>query len=381
MCRSTRIGTTGATVYSVEDCTGCGLAGWGWADDGYGMNGQSIHFDTTGPQRIRVQVREDGLGIDQIVLSSTRWTATAPGATKNDTIVLARTDVQTPGNASPTVTLDAPAAGGTFTAGASVALAATASDQDGTVSHVEFLVDGVVVADDLSAPWEASWTAAGGGTHAVSARAYDGAGGVGTSSPVSIAVQVPVVPGQDIVAWAADSTMVSGWTRTVDPTAAGGARLQSPDLGVAKLAAPLPSPAKYFELTVNALAGRAYRLWIRGQAQGNTYTNDSAFVQFDGSVDQSGTPVFRIGTTDATVYSVEDCTGCGVAGWGWADNGYAANGPLIYFATDGPQRIRVQVREDGLGIDQVVLSSSQWVTKAPGATKNDTVVLPKTDTQ
>jgi hypothetical protein len=81
------------------------------------------------------------------------------------------------------------------------------------------------------------------------------------------------------------------------------------------------------------------------------------------------------------VYSVEDCTGCGVAGWGWADNGYASDGPLIYFAADGPQRIRIQVREDGLGIDQVVLSSSQWVTKAPGATKNDTVVLPKTDPQ
>jgi hypothetical protein len=194
-------------------------------------------------------------------------------------------------------------------------------------------------------------------------------------------VQVPTVPGQDIVAWAAESTIVSGWTLTQDATAAGGARLQSPDLGVAKLAAPLAAPAKYFDLTVNALAGRGYRLWIRGKAQSNTYTNDSAFVQFDGSVTQSGTPVFRIGTTDATVYSVEDCTGCGVAGWGWADNGYATDGPLIYFATDGPQRIRVQVREDGLGIDQVVLSSAQWVTKAPGATKNDTVVLPKTDSQ
>jgi hypothetical protein len=54
---------------------------------------------------------------------------------------------------------------------------------------------------------------------------------------------------------------------------------------------------------------------------------------------------------------------------------------LIRFATDGPQRMRIQVREDGLGIDQVVLSSTQWVTNSPGVTKNDTVVLPKTDEQ
>jgi len=35
----------------------------------------------------------------------------------------------------------------------------------------------------------------------------------------------------------------------------------------------------------------------------------------------------------------------------------------------------VQVREDGYQFDQIVLSSKQYLTSAPGALKNDTTVL------
>jgi hypothetical protein len=213
------------------------------------------------------------------------------------------------------------------------------------------------------------------------ARAYDDAGNVGTSPPVSITVQTPPTPGEDVVLWAAEAPVLSGWPVTPEAGAAGGARLQSQDLGVPKLAAALASPSQYFDLTFYAIQGRGYRLWIRGKAQGDAYVNDSAFVQFDRSVDQSGATVYRIGSTDATVYSVEDCTGCGLAGWGWSDNGYGMNGALIYFDSTGPQRVRVQIREDGLGIDQIVLSSRRWLTQAPGSTKNDTIVLAKTDSQ
>ena len=52
-------------------------------------------------------------------------------------------------------------------------------------------------------------------------------------------------------------------------------------------------------------------------------------------------------------------------------------GPLVYFATSGPQRMRIQMREDGMAIDQVALSAVRFLTARPGATKNDTVVLPR----
>jgi hypothetical protein len=279
-----RIGTSSAITYVLEDCSGCGEAGWGWQDNGYGAGvlGPLVYFDVTGLQRVRVQVREDGLGIDQIVLSSTKWVTTRPGAATNDAVILAKTDSQI---------------------------------------------------------------------------VYD-----------------------DVVLWASAAAVTAGWTVTADATAAGGARLQNPDAAAAKITSPVPAPAQYFELTFNAIAGRGYRLWIRGKAQSNSYANDSVFVQFDHSLDQNRAVAYRIGTTSALTYVLEDCSGCGVAGWGWQDTGYGLGtlGPLVYFDTTGLQRIRIQVREDGLGIDQIVLSSAKWVSVPPGDTKNDQTILPRT---
>ena len=43
----------------------------------------------------------------------------------------------------------------------------------------------------------------------------------------------------------------------------------------------------------------------------------------------------------------------------------------------GPQTIRVQVREDGLSIDQIVLSADRYLAVAPGAARNDTTIVPR----
>jgi len=163
-----------------------------------------------------------------------------------------------------------------------------------------------------------------------------------------------------------------------DTTAAGGVRLANPDAGVPKLASASATPASYFDLPFKPSAGQAYRLWIRGKAENDSWQNDSTFVQFSGSLDAGGAPVFRIGTTSATVVSIEESSGAGLSGWGWQENGYGVNvfGPAIYF--DGTQQtLRVQVREDGLSIDQIVLSPVTYATAAPGAPKNDTTILPE----
>ena len=75
--------------------------------------------------------------------------------------------------------------------------------------------------------------------------------------------------------------------------------------------------------------------------------------------------------------SLEDCNGCGLSKWGWNDNGWDSLGPVIYFKTTGSQTLRVQRREDGISIDQIVLSASKYFSSSPGATKNDTVILSK----
>ena len=53
-------------------------------------------------------------------------------------------------------------------------------------------------------------------------------------------------------------------------------------------------------------------------------------------------------------------------------------GPLVYFRKSGTQTIRIQTREDGFSIDQIVLSPSAYLHTAPGANKNDTRILGKT---
>jgi acid phosphatase len=165
-----------------------------------------------------------------------------------------------------------------------------------------------------------------------------------------------------------------------DPGAAGGLSQHHPDRGAAKVATPLPGPANYFEMTFNADAGKGYRLWIRGKAEKNHYGNDSVYFQFSQSVTATGSPIYRIGTTSATAFVVEDCSGCALSGWGWNDNGYGAGvlGDLIYFEKSGQQTVRVQGREDGIYIDQIVLSSERHLTGAPGALRSDSTILPRT---
>jgi hypothetical protein len=180
----------------------------------------------------------------------------------------------------------------------------------------------------------------------------------------------------EIVIHAASAPVVSGnWSKVADASAAGGYRLWNPDAGAAKLLTPLAAPASYFELTFNAAAGVPYHLWIRGKAEADSYTNDSVFLQFSGAVDASGAAVDRIGTTAAAAISIEDGSGAGLSGWGWQDDAYGVLAQPFYFAASGPQRIRVQQREDGISIDQIVLSGVKYISSAPGATKNDTTVL------
>jgi endonuclease/exonuclease/phosphatase family metal-dependent hydrolase len=99
-------------------------------------------------------------------------------------------------------------------------------------------------------------------------------------------------------------------------------------------------------------------------------------VQFSDSVTAAGKASYRIGSTTSTVYTIEDCSGCGVSGWGWNDNYYGSTaGDLIYFATTGTHTIRVQTREDGISLDQIVLSPDQYLSTMPGNAKNDATIL------
>ena len=112
------------------------------------------------------------------------------------------------------------------------------------------------------------------------------------------------------------------------------------------------------------------------RAINDSYANDSVFVQFSGTVTSAGSATARIGSTSALEVLLEEGREAGVSGWGWADASYGGLAAPIYFNADGTQTIRIQQREDGVQIDQVVISATDHFLDAPGLKKNDGTIVP-----
>src|SRR5688572_10569501 len=139
--------------------------------------------------------------------------------------------------------------------------------------------------------------------HSTFARAILFGAALFTAAAIPAAAQVAA--NGDVILHAQRATVISGaWGLVGDSTAAGGLRLANPDAGKPKLGTALASPVDYFELTFTAEAGRAYHLWIRSKAENNSWTNDSVYVQFSGSLNSAGSAVYRSGTSSAAVYSL-----------------------------------------------------------------------------
>jgi hypothetical protein len=184
----------------------------------------------------------------------------------------------------------------------------------------------------------------------------------------------------DIVLYVADdaTTVAGDWSAASSPTAAAGEMLTSANTGFSAMDVPFASPQHYFEVPFDAAAETTYQVWLRLRGTADSNANDSVWVQFDGAVDGAGNPLWRIGSSSALAVNLENCSRCGIAGWGWQDNGFwTGQTARVRFAVGGTQTIRVQVREDGVSIDQIVLSPTTFFSAAPGPLKNDATIVPK----
>ena len=189
----------------------------------------------------------------------------------------------------------------------------------------------------------------------------------------------PPTSGATVVLWASNTAAANthgNWTRLADSSAAGGAAMWNADHGQSKIVPALANPSSYFEQTFDAASGTAYHLWVRLRAQNNSRSNDSVHVQFSDSVTSSGAPSLRIGSSSSAQIVLQDGDlDASVSGWGWSDNGWGTLGSPIYFAANGKHTIRIQQREDGAIVDQIVLSPDTYLTARPGATDNDSTIL------
>jgi hypothetical protein len=270
-----------------------------------------------------------------------------------------------------------------------VTLAASAADADGSVVRVDFYANNQVIATAAAAPWSATWTNVAAGGYTITAAATDDSGLTSVSGAASITV-VPAAQepptstrpaGEIVVHLAAANPIVGQWVRMLDSTAASGFKVQTSDRGVSAPSAPAAAPASYVEAAFDAPAGVAYHVWVRLRALANSRWNDSAWLQFSESTSATGEPLYRVGTTDALLVNLENCDACGVSGWGWQDKAWYGTRRDVQFAAGGRHVLRIQLREDGTQVDQVVLTPVASGAGSPGALRDDTVILPPSPIQ
>ena len=121
-----------------------------------------------------------------------------------------------------------------------------------------------------------------------------------------------------------------------------------------------------------------YTIWLRLKATANSKYNDSLFVQFS-DAQASGSAIYQMNTTSGlTVNLATDAGASSLNNWGWINGAYWLSQPTtLTFATSGTHTIRIQVREDGVQLDQIVLSPTTYLSAAPGGVTNDTTIVPK----
>src|SRR5207237_3105133 len=99
-----------------------------------------------------------------------------------------------PPNQIPIVTLTAPATNAAFTEPASITVAASASDPDGTIAQVQFFQGSTLINTDTSAPYTFIWNSVPAGSYPLTARATDNKGAVSTSAIVNVTVNAAPPP-------------------------------------------------------------------------------------------------------------------------------------------------------------------------------------------
>jgi len=97
-------------------------------------------------------------------------------------------------NQAPSVSIVKPVAGAVFTAPATIAISADATDSDGLISKVEFFQGTTKLGEKSSSPWTFNWNNVPSGSYSLTATATDNSGSKTTSSAVNVTVRAyPVI--------------------------------------------------------------------------------------------------------------------------------------------------------------------------------------------
>ena len=88
--------------------------------------------------------------------------------------------------------------------------------------------------------------------------------------------------------------------------------------------------------------------------------------------------VLAIGVMFMLVNLATDSTASSLDRWGWQNTAYwLSQATTVSFANSGTHTLRIQVREDGVQLDQIVLSPNRFKTSPPGTITNDATIVAK----
>ncbi|MES2732525.1 MAG: glycoside hydrolase family 9 protein [Bacteroidota bacterium] len=200
-------------------------------------------------------------------------------------------------NLAPNVALSSPSAGQSFAQGAAITLSANASDSDGTISLVEFYVNGAKVGQDNTSPYSISWSSTLAGSYNVTAKAIDNRLGSKISAAVAISVQSPGQPNTPNLALnkpATASSIEAGGTEAalaVDGNIS--SRWSSLFADPQWLQVDLQTTATINRviLTWEAAAGKTYQIQV--SSNGTSWTNVASVVGGDGGIDDIQFPAVQ----------------------------------------------------------------------------------------
>ena len=151
--------------------------------------------DTVGVARVEFHADGTLIGTDSTAPYATFWNTSGAGEGAHPLTVKAFDGAGnvrssdgvwvTVDNTAPATAITAPAQNALV--GGSVQVTATASDTNG-VAKVELYVDGTLIGNDTSEPYQMGWNTSGGveGAHTLTLKAYDTAGNAGTSAAVMV---------------------------------------------------------------------------------------------------------------------------------------------------------------------------------------------------
>jgi glucose/arabinose dehydrogenase len=218
----------------------------------------------------------------------------AGNASAQSASAAATTQSPPPDTTPPTASMTAPGAGSTVSG--TVTVSANASDNVGVVG-VQFLLDGAILGvEDTSAPYSIQWdtSTATNAAHTLAARARDAAGGVTTSSTVSVTVTNVAPPaGGPAASYAFDD---GAGVTAVDASghALNGTLTNGPTWGIGKYGTAIALDGANDYVDLQNPAG----LRITGSMTISAWINSAVFPADDAAVvSKRGTNGFQLDTT------------------------------------------------------------------------------------